>query len=99
MSALGEKIAWLIDHGFVTDLLDMLNRKQTMPTRRRKSTYSFSPVTRNGNSDLDFMIDQGIRTNPEIVNGRIVHAYPEYFAAWKLLGCPDVAVATGTTIL
>ncbi|MGR9372444.1 hypothetical protein [Rhizobium leguminosarum] len=94
MSAVDEKIAWLIDHGFATDLLHMLigeNDYADLDAFERLDIHS--RILRGmAIQHLQFIIEHGDRTDAVTVNNRIVSPHPEYFSAWKLALCPGISL-------
>ncbi|NKL34587.1 hypothetical protein GFL49_12335 [Rhizobium leguminosarum bv. viciae] len=94
MLALDEKIEWLVDHGFASDLLHMLIGESEYADQDAFERLDIHSSLLRGMAiqHLEFMIDHGNRTDPVTVNGRIVSPYPEYFAAWKLARCPGISL-------
>jgi len=94
MLALEEKIDWLVSHGSAIDLLKMLlgeNDYADLDAFERMDIHS-SRLRSMAIKHLEFMIEHGNMTDALTVNGRIVSPYPEYFAAWKLAGCPGISL-------
>ncbi|MGO7037614.1 hypothetical protein ACCS60_04515 [Rhizobium acaciae] len=94
MLAVGEKIEWLVDHGFATELLHMLIGESDYADQDAFERLDIHSSLLRGMAiqHLEFLIDHGNRTDAVAVNGRIVSPYPEYFAAWKLAGCPGISL-------
>lgn len=94
MLAHDEKIEWLIDHGFATDLLQMLIGENDYADQDAFEKLDIHSRILRGMAaqHLQFIVDHGDRTDAVTVNGRIVSPHPDYFAAWKLAICPGISL-------
>ncbi|NTG75559.1 hypothetical protein G6M02_19715 [Agrobacterium rhizogenes] len=89
-----ENIDWLVDSGFAIDLLNILigqNEYADLDAFEKLDIYS-RQLRRMAIQHLEFIIDHGNSTETVTVNGQVLSAYPEYFAAWKLAGCPGISL-------
>ncbi|NTI78412.1 hypothetical protein [Rhizobium rhizogenes] len=94
MSQYGENIDWLVDSGFAGDLLNILigqNEYADLNAFEKLDIYS-RQLRRMAIRHLEFIIEHRNKTDTVTVNGQILSPYPEYFAAWKLAGCPGISL-------
>lgn len=87
-------VDWLVDHGFAPDVLEMLvGENEYADHDAFESLDKYSHRLRGmAIRHLEFLIDHGKGTEPVEVDGKILSPYPDYFAAWKLAGCPGLSL-------
>ncbi len=96
MLEINEKLDLIIKNGFAKDLLLTLQGKNEFSNMRDfDSLDSFSLRLRGmAMKHLEFVSKYGVEAVGETVSdGRHVHtAFPDYFNAWILAGCPGISV-------
>jgi hypothetical protein len=94
MSQTALDIDWLVDHGFASDVLKMLlGENEYADLEAFESLDKYSHRLRGMTiRHLEFLIDHGSRTDPMEMDGKILSPFPEYFEAWKLVGCPGISL-------
>ncbi|MHC1548802.1 hypothetical protein [Phyllobacterium sp. K27] len=90
----GFDIDWLVEHGFASDILKMLQGENEYA-----DLDAFESLDRHSHhlrlmtvQHLEFIIDHGDQKEPVKVGRKIISPHPEYFMAWKLACCPGISL-------
>lgn len=90
----GFDVDWLVENGFVTDLLKALTGDGEFCDEDafKKLDIHSRQLRRMTILHLEYLIADGHAGAVADEDKNIISPYPEYFEAWKLAGCPGLSL-------